>query len=446
METFSERYAILKRLLNEAQTASELYTDEYIADRLCCERLEQFRAFVNGVTEPDKQFKQAISRLFGVNEEWIVYGRGLHPFAVLRRGGRQSPMDILKHYPLSNVEKIILAIGKIDGIRELLIIFKESDVKYVVHPYSFPLNSNVGAAGVNELVEVYRFIRECDRRDFLWPIVYYAEESEFYNLSIGDIYPKVVLNFCTVPFFVQDFLDLNKEDNKNTELWDNDLMTVKRIIRSKISNSDFINQKFDLELIDENIMRCVKSDEKDERTMNVTKVSLAEKKYKPVIFISHATEDSKYVRMFVELLHGIGVDWSNIICTSYQGNGVPLNNNIYDWLRDRLSVEGLHIIYFLSRNYYRSVSCLNEMGAGWVTRSEWDGILLPGFDFAEIDGCIDKAGVLIKLDNDEVKYRLTDLKDKILDEMHLENQFPQWEMLRDDFLTRLNELTCSEKE
>ena len=38
----------------------------------------------------------------------------------------------------------------------------------------------------------------------------------------------------------------------------------------------------------------------------------------------------------------------------------------------------------LSKNYYNSPACLNEMGAAWVLKSDYQSILIPPFDFENI--------------------------------------------------------------
>ena len=58
----------------------------------------------------------------------------------------------------------------------------------------------------------------------------------------------------------------------------------------------------------------------------------------------------------------------------------------------------------LSDNYYKSPACLNEMGAAWVLKKEYRSILLPGFDYKEIEGAINPRKIGIKLDDDDLRY------------------------------------------
>lgn len=53
----------------------------------------------------------------------------------------------------------------------------------------------------------------------------------------------------------------------------------------------------------------------------------------------------------------------------------------------------------LSNNYYKSYDCLNEMGAVWALRAEYQAILLPGFYFPDTCGAIVPQRISFKLDD-----------------------------------------------
>ena len=168
-----------------------------------------------------------------------------------------------------------------------------------------------------------------------------------------------------------------------------------------------------------------------------------------IILISHSSHDVEYTKAFVDMLDGIGVDEDHIVCSSYPGYGIPLGNKIYDWLAGRFQEYSLHVIFFLSKNYYQSAASLNEMGAAWVMKQQWSGVLLPGFDFNEITGCIDPQQIGIKLDGDkdELKHRLGELKDNIIDELSLKPiSQTKWERIRDRFLLTIEHIIADHKE
>ena len=157
-----------------------------------------------------------------------------------------------------------------------------------------------------------------------------------------------------------------------------------------------------------------------------------------MILISHSTKDADYAEALVELFFSMGLNEDDIVCSSYPGVGVPLGEKVYDWLVEKFQNYDLHIIYLLSHNYYDSAASLNEMGAAWAMKSKWDGILLPGFDFSDIKGCIDSTQICIKLESDnvELKHRLGELRNLIVSEFGLRKiQDTRWEKIRDKFIS-----------
>ena len=109
------------------------------------------------------------------------------------------------------------------------------------------------------------------------------------------------------------------------------------------------------------------------------------------LFISHASKDREFILALIELFEGIGMREGSIVCSSIPGYGIPSGAQIYDWLREQFLLCDLRVLFVLSQNYYKSAACLNEMGAAWVTRASDTLILLPGFTFSDIRGCIDSV-------------------------------------------------------
>lgn len=165
----------------------------------------------------------------------------------------------------------------------------------------------------------------------------------------------------------------------------------------------------------------------------------------PKIFISHSSYDTDYVSNIVELLEDLGIREDQLFCSSIPGYGIPLDEDIYDYLKQQFQDHDLHIIFALSDNYYESPACLNEMGATWVLQKRYTTILLPGFDFKEVKGAIDPTKIAIKLDGDslDVKEKLGQLKDSIVQEFSLTSISDiRWEKKRDGFISRINNNKC----
>ena len=162
------------------------------------------------------------------------------------------------------------------------------------------------------------------------------------------------------------------------------------------------------------------------------------------VFISHSSKDTEYVEAFVELLESLGLKEKQIVCSSVPPYCIPLGDKVYDWLAGQFQKCDLHVVYILSENYYSSVASMNEMGAAWVMKQKWTGILMPGFPFDKVDGCIDRTQISIKLDDKDkrtLKYRLEELKDDLVSEFELDEIFgARWERKRDNFLERIENI------
>lgn len=73
------------------------------------------------------------------------------------------------------------------------------------------------------------------------------------------------------------------------------------------------------------------------------------------LFISHSSRDIAYVSHLVKFLGSLGMNEDNMFCSSVKGYGIPLGENIYDYLKDQFQNYKLKVIFVLSDNYYKSV-------------------------------------------------------------------------------------------
>lgn len=158
----------------------------------------------------------------------------------------------------------------------------------------------------------------------------------------------------------------------------------------------------------------------------------------PKVFISHSKNDKDLVLFFVDLLEAIGIRTGQLFCSSVPGYDIPLDSDIYDYLKAQFETYELHVIFLLSKNYYNSAACLNEMGAAWVLHSKYTTILLPGFDFIKIEGAVNPRKIGLKFGDDiaDIKDKLGQLKDTLVEEFGL-STIPnsRWEKKRDEFIT-----------
>lgn len=163
---------------------------------------------------------------------------------------------------------------------------------------------------------------------------------------------------------------------------------------------------------------------------------------KPKIFISHSSNDVKYITPFVELLADLGLNDKTMFCSSVPDYSIPLDDDIFDYLKAQFEEFNLHIIYFLSHNYYESPACLNEMGASWVLQSTYSTILLPDFDFQDIKGAINPRQIGMKYsETDEMlKKHLGDIRKKLSELFSLSILDNRWETKRDSFIKSISDI------
>ena len=104
------------------------------------------------------------------------------------------------------------------------------------------------------------------------------------------------------------------------------------------------------------------------------------KQCEPKIFISHRSSDKKYGDALEKLICGLGVKKNRLIYTSHPLHKIPLDANIYDFLRENIN-NNVFVIILWSNEYLESPACLNEMGAAWVAQTDYTNIYTPYFSF-----------------------------------------------------------------
>ena len=201
----------------------------------------------------------------------------------------------------------------------------------------------------------------------------------------------------------------------------------------------FNNIKAELAVLVENAKR------KDDPLMGtIDKTVSKEHKF----FISHSSDDKEYMTALIEMLESIGMTNDSLVCTSVSGYGIPEGDDIYDWLREQFVNCDLRVLFALSKNYYKSEACLNEMGAAWITKATYSMLLLPGFGFGDIKGCINskRIGISFGSSEEELKHRLNELKDKLVSEHNLQTILPiRWESHRNKFINTVREISERKK-
>lgn len=154
------------------------------------------------------------------------------------------------------------------------------------------------------------------------------------------------------------------------------------------------------------------------------------------ILISHSSCDKVYGTALVNLLRGMGLKKNQIIFSSNDLYGIPLGTDIFDFLRENIN-EKILVIFLLSDNYFDSVACLNEMGAAWVAKNDYEIMATPEFDFSSKkfkDSCINTRQNGMKLNN---WIRITEFKEKLKDRFNITIDEIEWQELIEKFKEEL---------
>ncbi len=161
------------------------------------------------------------------------------------------------------------------------------------------------------------------------------------------------------------------------------------------------------------------------------------------IFISHSSKDKDILNPFVEFMKNLGLRNKEIIYTSNRSYGIPLGENIYDYLKNSLNSDDVIILFALSKNYYDSVITLNEMGAAWVKSIKHYNLLLPGFKYEDIKGTISSSEISFKIDDKE---GINEFKDILINEFNLEKNCKEIDDIRIEQLVKnIQKLSGGEK-
>lgn len=156
---------------------------------------------------------------------------------------------------------------------------------------------------------------------------------------------------------------------------------------------------------------------------------------KPTVFISHSSKDIDFVESLVELLEGIGLDETNLFCSSIPGYWVGLGKDIFSVLHSKFTESNLFVIFVHSPRFYESYVSLNEMGAAWALKADHCSILTQDMEFSAMTAVVNSHETAIKVNNNDAKARLTELKDNLVSFLGIQDVTPiKWDRIRDKFL------------
>lgn len=137
----------------------------------------------------------------------------------------------------------------------------------------------------------------------------------------------------------------------------------------------------------------------------------------PKIFISHKKEDQDYAEALVNLINFIiGPDGDKIFCSSIPGYGIRQSRDILDDLKAQFDNYEIYMIIIHSPRYYKSVVCLNEMGASWAIGTQFSSFMTKDCKYEMMQGVINDNYICININDEEktLNGRLNEFKDELL--------------------------------
>ena len=153
------------------------------------------------------------------------------------------------------------------------------------------------------------------------------------------------------------------------------------------------------------------------------------------IFISHAVANKNLADMLVDLFEtGIGVDHSEIFCSSLEGMGIPSGTDFVHFIKSQINDPKL-VILLLTKEYFNSQFCLCELGASWAMSHKTIPLLVPPLNFKDMKSVLVGKQIL-KI---EEKNDLNQMQAEIVESLSIKGKpFARWEIKRNKFINEFN--------
>lgn len=163
----------------------------------------------------------------------------------------------------------------------------------------------------------------------------------------------------------------------------------------------------------------------------------------PVLFLSHSSKNRTYADALERFITGLGVKKEQLIYTSHPLHKIPLDENIYEYLRRNID-RNIFMIFLWSDDYLESPACMNELGAAWLAKCDYTNMFVPHFSFEnpKYHMCaVDtrKMGAVLNGDK-HCKQSMLEFKDKIVKLFNLPVDDRDVTYLLDNFIDEIKEL------
>lgn len=162
---------------------------------------------------------------------------------------------------------------------------------------------------------------------------------------------------------------------------------------------------------------------------------------KPLLFISYASADKEFATALVTLLEQQGFTHEHVFCSSVDGYGFDVGDDIYTGLLKKFQEYNLFVLFVHSPRFYARPITLNEMGAAWVLKTRHASILTPDMQYVDMNGVVNNHEIAVKVNAEDAQVRMTQMMNQIRAFFGKEPvDSVVWERQRNEFLERVNGL------
>lgn len=173
----------------------------------------------------------------------------------------------------------------------------------------------------------------------------------------------------------------------------------------------------------------------------VSRIEQIKEKKSPLLFISHASADKEFASALVTLLEQQGFTHEHVFCSSVDGYGFDVADDIYSGLLKKFHEYQIFVLFVHSPRFYQRYVTLNEMGAAWVLKTQHASILTPDMQYADMNGVVNNHEIAVKVNAEDAQVRMTQMMNQIRAFFGKEPvNSVVWERQRNEFLERVNNM------
>ena len=174
---------------------------------------------------------------------------------------------------------------------------------------------------------------------------------------------------------------------------------------------------------------------------SISRIEKIKKKKLPLLFISHANADKEFASVLVTLLEQQGFTHEHVFCSSVDGYGFDVGDDIYTGLLKKFQEYNLFVLFVHSPRFYARPITLNEMGAAWVLKTQHASILTPDMQYVDMNGVVNSHEIAVKVNAEDAQVRMTQMMNQIRAFFGKEPvNSVVWERQRNEFLEKVNNM------